>query len=305
MSTETESNESSPTAGSRFSGESWFGLQEAHLLSVPTVVWFLVFLIAPLGVIVVYSFMSYSNFNVVFEFTLDPWTEVVFSESVLQVFGRTLVVALAVTVITLIFGYPLAYFLRFYTGEITGIILLLFLVVPFWTSGTIRTLGWFPILGTNGAINYTLLSLGLTSSPVEWLLFSPFSQIVGYLQNFIVFMAAPIYISLSQIDEDLLDASNTLRGGPLETFRNVTLPLSVPGVAIGCLFTFVLTVGNLTIPQILSGGERTVSMLVNEAVSRGLRYPDASAMSVALLIVIFAFVFALLRFVDITDIAQT
>jgi putative spermidine/putrescine transport system permease protein len=304
MSSETEREETQSTITDLFSGGNGLGLREAHLLSVPTVVWFFVFLIVPLFAVFVYGFMSYSNFNVVFEFTLDPWTETVFSDTVLRVFARTLVVGLGVTAITLVFGYPLAYFLRFYTGEIMGIILLLFLVIPFWTSELIRTLGWFPILGASGAINYTLISLGLTSQPIDWLLFTPFSQVLGYLQNFLVFMASPIYISLAQIDEDLLDASSTLRGGPIETFRNVTLPLSLPGVAIGCLFTFVLAVGNLTIPQFLSGGERTVTMLVYEEVQRGLHYPNAAAMSIALLVVIFGFVFALFRFVDITDIAQ-
>ena len=304
MSTETEGNEPKPTKESAFSGNSLFGLRESHLLSAPTVAWFSLFLIVPLLVVLVYSFMSYANFNVIFEFTLDPWTGTVFSETVIRVFGRTILLGIVVTAITLVFAYPLAYFLRFYVGEVMGIILLLFLVIPFWTSELIRTLGWFPILGANGAVNYVLIGIGITSEPVRWLLFTPFSQAVGYLQNFIVFMAAPIYISLAQIDKDLLDASNTLRGGPIETFRNVTLPLSLPGVAIGCLFVFVLTVGNLTIPQFLSGGDRTVTMLILEEVGRGLHYPNASAISIALLLVVFSFVFVLIKFVDITDIAQ-
>jgi len=264
----------------------------------------LIFLGAPVLVIFTFSFLSYSNFNVVYEFTVESWTSTLLSETVLSTFTRTIGIALFITAITLVLAYPIAYFLRFYVGDIMGIILLLFLVIPFWTSELIRTLGWFPILGRNGLINWVLLGFGITEGPVRWLLFSLFSQTLGYLQNFLVFMAAPIYISLSQIDEDLLDASETLRGGPISTFRRVTLPLSLPGVAIGCIFTFVLAIGNFTVPQFLSGGDRTITMLIYEEVTRGLHYPNASAMSVALLLVIFTFVYALLRVVDVTDIAQ-
>lgn len=281
-----------------------FSLGEVHLLTAPTVVWFAVFLLAPLVVILVYSFLTYANFSVIYEFTLEPWTGTVFTENTYTVFIRTLIVGLAVTAITLLFGYPLAYFLRFYTSKQLGILLLLFMVIPFWTSGVIRVIGWIPILGKAGVINKLLIWSGLVNSPIEWLLFSPFSQIVGYLQNYVVFMAAPIFISLAQIDEDLLDASETLRGDPIATFRNVTWPLSLPGVAIGSIFVFVLSIGNFTVPQFLSGGESTISTLIYLNVNRGLKYPNAAALSIALLVVIFLFVMLLLRRVDITEITQ-
>jgi ABC-type spermidine/putrescine transport system permease subunit I len=139
---------------------------------------------------------------------------------------------------------------------------------------------------------------------VTWLLFSPFSQVVGYLQNYVVFMAAPIYISLSQIDEDLVDASRTLRGGPLATFRHVIWPLSLPGVVIGSIFVFVLSVGNFTVPQFLSGGESTITTLIYLSVNSGLNYPDAAALSIALLLVIFVIVYGMTRLVDITEIGR-
>jgi len=281
-----------------------FSLSEIHVLIGPTVLWFFVFLLAPLAVVFVYSFLSYESFSVIWEFSLSSYTDTVLSDTVLSTTARTLGIGLIVTVITLVFGYPIAYFLRFNLSEKAGIILLLFLVIPFWTSGIIRTLGWLPILGQTGIINQTLLWTGIISEPLSILLFSPVSQIVGYLQNYVVFMAAPIYISLSQIDEDLLDASETLRGNHIDTFRHVTLPLSLPGVAIGSMFTFVLTIGNFAVPSFLSGGQGTITTLIYDSVNRGLRYPDASAMSIMLLLIIFLFLYALLRTVDITEIAQ-
>ena len=277
--------------------------REPYLLSLPTVVWFAVFLLVPLLLVGYYSLLGYSSFNVIFEVSLDTWRSTLADSTVRSTFIRTMLIGVGVTALTLILGYPIAYYLRFYTSELMGIVLLLFLVIPFWTSELIRTLGWYPILGQSGAINWALLSLGIIEEPLGWLMFSLFSQVLGYLQGYLVFMAAPIYIALAQIDEDLLDASETLRAGPVSTFRNVTWPLSLPGVAIGCMFTFVLAVGNLTVPQFLSSGQATATTLIYNRIGT-LNYPVASAISIMLLVVIFAFVFALLRVIDISEIAQ-
>lgn len=292
------------TVGRLLPGDRDLSLGEIHLLTGPMVLWFSLFLLLPLVVVFIYSFLTYESFAVIWEFSLQSYTETVLSETVITTTIRTLAIAIVVTAITLVFGYPLAYFLRFQLSENAGILLLLFLVIPFWTSGIVRTLGWLPILTQTGIVNQTLIWMGLIDAPLEWLLYSPVSQALGYLQSYVVFMAAPIYISLSQIDEDLLDASETLRGNHIETFRNVTLPLSLPGVAIGCMFTFVLTIGNFSVPSFLSGGQGTISTLIYDSVNRGLRYPDAAAMSIMLLLIIFGFVYVLLRKVDITEIAQ-
>ena len=282
----------------------WLRDHEIGLLVAPSVVWFLLFLVVPLLVILAYSFFTYSNFSVEYILTVDPWLEGVFTETVFFVFLRTLTIGAVVVAVTLAFGYPLAYYLRFYVSDRGGILLLLFLIIPFWTSAVIRTVAWILILSNSGVINQTLLALNLVNEPVSALLFSPFSQLVGYLQNYVVFMAAPIYISLSQIDEDLIDASKTLRGGRLATFRHVVWPLSLPGVVIGSIFVFVLSVGNFTIPQFLSGGEATITTLIYLSVNQGLNYPQAAALSITLLLVILVIVYAMTRIVDITEIGR-
>lgn len=282
----------------------WLRDHEVAVLVTPSVVWFVLFLIAPLCVIFAYSFFTYSNFSVEYALTLAPWMDGVFTRTVFDVFVRTLGIGVIVVVLTLVFGYPMAYYLRFHMSQAGGILLLVFLIIPFWTSDVIRTIAWIPILSNSGVINQLLLWVDVVSEPVSALLFSPFSQLVGYLQNYVVFMAAPIYISLSQIDEDLIDASKTLRGGRLATFRHVVWPLSLPGVVIGTIFVFVLAVGNFTVPQFLSGGEATITTLIYLSVSQGLNYPQASALSIALLGVIFAVVYGLTRLVDITEIGR-
>lgn len=279
-------------------------LNEVHFLTLPTVAWFLVFLILPLAVILVYSFFTYQSFDVIYKFSLKSWTDGVLTPNAISVFARTLGMGVLVTALTIVLGYPVAYFMRFHLSDNAGTLLLLFLVIPFWTSGIIRVLGYYPILGKSGVINQVLIMAGFIEQPIFWLLFSPFSQLVGYIENLIVFMIAPIYISLSQLDEGLLDASETLRGDPVETFVNVTWPLSLPGVTIGTIFVFVLTIGNFAVPTFLSGGASTISTFIYLTVSSGLRYPTAAALSIALLAVIFAIVFTLTRWIDITEIAQ-
>lgn len=281
-----------------------FSLHESYLLAGPSVLWFGVFLLIPLGVISYYSVLTYNSFSVEHTLTLAPWIDVLTDATVLRVFVETLLTGVVVTLITLLFGYPLAYYLRFHTSQNGGLVLLLFLIIPFWTSGVIRTLGWLPVLGRGGVINQLLLLAGIIDQPLSWLLFSPVSQILGYLQNYVVFMAAPIYIALSQVDEGLLDASETLRGNPVATFRNVTWPLSIPGVVIGSIFVFVLSIGNFAVPQFLSGGSSTISTLIYTAVNQGLNYPSAAALSLTLLVVIFGIVYLALRRVDITELAR-
>jgi ABC-type spermidine/putrescine transport system permease subunit I len=278
-------------------------INEVHFLIGPAVLWYFVFLVCPLLLVVVYSFLTYSNFSVTWEFTLNAWGDVV-SDTVFDVFVTTLGMGLLTSLLALVFGYPMAYYMRFNMGQYTGMFLLIFLVIVFWTAEVIRMIAWYPILGTGGAINQALLWLGLIEEPLSWLLFSLFAQIVGYLQNYLLFMAAPIYIALFRIDEDLLSASETLRATPVETFRYVVFPQSLPGIVIGFIFVFVMSVGDFIIPQVLSGGSSTITGIIYSNVATNLNYPTASAISIVLLIVIFLILYIPTRVIDITQIYE-
>lgn len=267
----------------------------------PTVLWFALFLVGPLVVIGYFSFLTVENFNVVYELSLTTWTENVFTATNFRIFLITFVFGIAVTALSVVLGYPVAYYLRFHVNPNLAFFVVLVFIIPFWISGIIRALAWWPILGKQGLINQLLIMAGVVDRPLEWLLFSPFSMLVGFLQNYVVFMFVPIYVALLDIDEDLLDASETLRGDPWATFRNVTWPLSLPGVVIGSIFVFVLTIGDFIVPQFLSGGRTTVPGLIFLQINQGLNYPNAAALSIVLLVIILAIVAALLRLVDITE----
>lgn len=277
---------------------------EVRLLLGPTLIWYVVFLLFPLAIVAYYSFLTYSSFSVVHELTLASWMDTVFTQIVGEVFVRTIFIGVSVTFLTLILGYPVAYYLRFHVDQTRGFIILLALIIPFWTAGVIRVMGWFPILSRTGAINYYLIEAGLISGPLSWLMFSPLSQILGYIQNYIVFMFAPIYVVLFEIDENLLNASATLRADSLATFRHVVWPLSLPGVIIGAIFVFVLSIGNFIVPQFLSGGQSTIPLLIFQEITTGLNYPAASALSIVLLSVEMIAVYLLTRVVDISQIAE-
>ena len=286
-------------------GSGWVSTLKEHriqyLLVAPTVVWFALFLLVPLALIGYYSFLTVENFNIVHQVTLTTWTEDVFTPTNIRVFGITFLYGIVVTALTILFGYPVAYFLRFYVRPNVAFMVVLLSIIPFWISGIIRALAWYPIIQKSGAINQILVWLGVTQEPLGWLLFSPFAMIVGYLGNYIVFMYVPIYASLLTVDEDLQDASETLRGGPWATFRNVTLPLSMPGIIIGTIFVFVLSLGDFVIPQFLSGGQTTVPGLIYLKVNQGLNYPVSAALSLVLLVIILGIVGLLTRRVDITE----
>lgn len=277
---------------------------QTQLLLAPAVLWFTIFLILPLLVLVVYSFLTYENFGVLYEFSLNAWKNQVFTPTTMSVLGTTLAVAFLTTLITLLIGFPVAYYMRFHMTQLGGTFLLLFLVIVFWTAEVIRMIGWYPILGNGGVINILALRSGLVETQISWLLFSEFSKLLGYVQNYVLFMAAPIYIALFRVEEDLLDASETLRGEPFETFRYVVWPQSLPGIVIGFIFVFVMTIGDFVIPAFLGPGGSSMTGLIYGEVASNLNYPSASAMSVLLLIIIFSVIFVATRRVDITDLYE-
>ena len=270
-------------------------------LVAPMVLWFVLFLLIPLLLIFYYSFLTVENFQIIHDVSLVTWATNVFTPTNARIFVVTFLFGLLVTGLTIALGYPVAYYLRFHVRPNIAFMVVLVSIIPFWISGIIRALAWYPILQRGGLVNQLLISVGAIQEPLGWLLFSRFAMVVGFVANYVVFMYVPIYAALLNVDGDLKDASGTLRGSPLATFRNVTLPLSLPGVVIGTIFVFVLTLGDFVIPQFLSGGQTTVPGLVYLKVNQGLNYPTAAALSIVLLALILAIVGLLTRRIDITE----
>ncbi len=220
-----------------------------RLLLFPASAWFLVMLALPLVVIVVFSFGERGAAGgYVPAFTLDQYANL---PARFTAFKNTLLLAPAGTLVALLVAYPLAYYLAVEASPKLKTILLVLVIVPFWTSILIRTYAWIFILGGRG-IPALLDFIGIEGVR---LINTPFSVLVGIVYGYLPLMVFPIYVSLEKLDKRLLEASGDLGATPLRTFRQVTLPLSIPGVATGCMLVFILLMGEFLIPALLGGGK--------------------------------------------------
>jgi spermidine/putrescine transport system permease protein len=217
---------------------------------------------------------------------------------------RTIRVALETVIICLVMGYIPAYF--FYRSETKHkSILLLLIMLPFWVSFIIRTMSWVNILGDTGMINHLLIKFGLISSSLG-LLYNEGSVILGLVQYLLPFMILNVYVSLEGIDISLLEAAKSLGCTEWQAFKEVTLPLSLPGISAGCLLVFVLTAGTYLSPMILGGpGNDMIANLIFKRVIGTLDWPFGSAISVVLLGLLGVIVFTYNRYLSINQIFKS
>ena len=232
-------------------------------------------------------------------FTLNNYRNLTFVD--LKIFLKTLEYSVIVILLSLVFCYPAVYFLTFHIKTVRiKIALFLLCMIPFWTSYLIRTMAWFPMLAREtGLINVTLRNLGILDKPIQWLMFSEFGTILVMLQCNIVMMLGPIFFSLSKIDKVTIEAAKDLGAPFWKIFREIIFPLSLPGVAIGSIFVFVLTMGEFATPAFIGGGKTaTVGTQIFQDLIN-INFPAASAKAVYLLVSMSIGVWLILRVVDI------
>ena len=218
-------------------------------LLMPATAWFLVMLVLPLIVVAVFSFGERGAAGgYVPAFTFDQYANL---PARFTAFKNTLLLAPTGTIAALVVAYPLAYYLAVKANPRLRTVLLILVIVPFWTSILIRTYAWIFILGGRG-IPQLLSLLGIDDLR---LINTPFAVLVGIVYGYLPLMVFPIYVSLEKLDKRLLEASSDLGAPPLRTFRQVTLPLSIPGIATGCMLVFILLMGEFLIPALLGGGK--------------------------------------------------
>ena len=220
-----------------------------RLLLTPATAWFVVMLVLPLVVVVVFSFGERAPAGgYVPAFTLEQYANL---PARLTAFKNTLILAPLGTIVALLVAYPLAYYLAIKASPRFKTTLLILVIVPFWTSILIRTYAWIFILGGRG-IPQLLEFVGVDDVR---LINTPFAVLVGIVYGYLPLMVFPIYVSLEKFDQRLLEASGDLGATPLRTFWQVTLPLSLPGVATGSMLVFILLMGEFLIPALLGGGK--------------------------------------------------
>jgi spermidine/putrescine transport system permease protein len=260
--------------------------RRGFLIGLPSLLYLVLFFAIPLGIVFVYSFGNRSRTG---RTILGDWTlasyERLFSSLVLEITGRSLGYAVLTTALCLLVGYPFAYYLATRAPRVRGILLVL-VMIPFWSNLLVRTYAWRVILGSDGPLVQLLNTVGFTDVR---LLFTPFATILGLIYGFLPFMILPLYASIERLDFSLVEAARDLYASGWQAFRRVTWPLSRPGVIAGSILVFIPSFGAYVIPEIL-GGSRT-TMLGSYVVLQFLSardQPFGAALSMAILAVMLA-----------------
>lgn len=250
-----------------------------------TVVWFFGVLL-PLAGVIAFSFVRANAEGVTLSLTLDAYREI-FTTGRWEVTVRTARIAASVTAILLIVSFPFALWLaKGVRSSWVKLVIWTLLTAPFFLSDTARVVIWRPVLGLMGPVNSSLLSLGLIERPITWLLFSEPAVHFGLLGPYLPNMVWPIFLSITLIDDDLLEASKDIGASPWQTLRYVIIPLSLPGIIAGIVFTFVPMLGDDVVSKMIGGQQ--VAMLGGAMLDlvSALNYSVAAAMSALVLVLV-------------------
>lgn len=220
-------------------------------LAIPYIVWAAMMLILPMALIAMYSVTEHGNSIISFSFTLEHYVKFFTDPDFLLILWRSLVIAVKTTVICLLLGYPLAYFIA-RSSEKAQNLLVLCITIPTWINALVRTYAWIGLLSEGGLIQRILGIFGLGETE---LLYTEAAVLLGMVYNFLPFMILQVHTSLCKMDNSLLQASADLGANPAQTFKRVTLPLSLPGVINGITLVFLPAVSSFFIPKLLGGGQ--------------------------------------------------
>ena len=236
-------------------------------LALPYIVWAVMMLVLPMALIALYSVMEQGNSIISFSFTLEHYIKFFTDRDFLLILWRSLMIAVKTTIICLLLGYPVAYFIARSREKVQNA-LILCITLPMWINMLVRTYAWIGMLSEDGLIQKILQFLGMGNVD---LLYTEGAVLLGMVYNFLPFMILQIQTSLSKMDNSLLEASADLGASPAQTFRRVTLPLSLPGVINGITLVFLPAVSSFFIPKLLGGGQYFLigNMIENQFITVG------------------------------------
>ena len=250
-------------------------------LLVPSLIYLFLFFVCAMAILVVFSFATQVGFSKIhYGFSLENY-KAVLDPTYISIFFRTLVMASVGTILTIVIGYPLAYWMaRYLSGN--KLLALLLVIVPFWTSFLIRTYALKIILDSNGYFaKVTHLDL----------MYSGWAVMIGLVYNYLPLFVLPVFASLERMDWTLIEAANDLTAKPIAAFRQITLPLTLPGFVTGALLVFIPMTGEYVIPGILGGGKfEFVGNVIGDAFGSAQNAPFGSALAMSLMIALSVFV---------------
>ncbi len=258
----------------------------AWALIAPTLVLLLLLLVLPLVVMAAYTFFTFVTAGVESSaLTLANWKEFFFDGYYHGFLWKTVRVGATTALLGAVIGYFPAYFIWSTTFRHKWLLLLL-LIVPFWISFTIRTFSWIHILGEQGLINVVMLRLGIIAEPLP-MLYTEGAVIMGLLHFLLPYMILNVYVSLESIDRTLISAARSMGCTSAQAFREVTLPLSLPGLGAGLLLCFVLAAGSYVTPQLLGGSRDALfGNLIYDTIMGQLNWPMGATLSIVLFVLL-------------------
>jgi spermidine/putrescine transport system permease protein len=254
-------------------------------LVIPGVAWVVLFFVVPLALILVVSVGSRDALGRITldQPSLDNYAKA-FDPIFLPTFLNSLRYASITTVLSLAIGYPIAYWISRYGGR-HKVLLLILVMLPFWTSYLIRTYSWIILLRDNGVVNSVLQAVGLTSEPII-LMNTDVSVILGVTYGFLPFAILPLFVSIDRLDPDLIAAGRDLYASGRGAFIHVTLPLTMPGIIAAALLTFIPALGDFVTPDLLGGPQTTtIAKNIQELFLAGRDWPYGAALGFVLMIV--------------------
>ncbi len=259
-------------------------------LTLPGSLWLFVFFAVPMFFVLRTSFNSFVDAQIIQDFTFANFGRV-FSEFLYaKVLLKSLLTGFVVTILCLVLGYPVAHFIA-RKARHNREILFLGLIIPFWTSLVVRTYAWKILLGNSGVVNHHLMELGIIDTPLK-MLFSTTAVVIGLVHVFLPFMILPLYASIENLDGSLEEAAQDMGANRVQTFIKVVVPLTMPGIATGCMLTFLMTVNSFLTPNILGGpSDAMISNVIQSEFFGTFNWPFGSALSIVFLLFALGFVF--------------
>lgn len=253
---------------------------------LPLGIWTALMVLFPMGYVFVLSFLQRGeSYGVIWQFTWENYRALADSAN-LEILGNSLKIGLYTTVLTLLFGYPFAYAMASRPKKRRALLMLL-VIIPFWTSALLRVYGWMILLRTRGMVNDALLWLGVIEKRIKFLN-NMGAVLFGMTYSLLPFMILPIYASLEKLDPSVREAARDLGAGPIASFRTVVLPLTVPGIISGCVLVFVPAVGMFFISDLLGGGSNMLlGNLISYYFGAGKNWPMAASLSMIMVVLTF------------------
>ncbi len=261
------------------------------VISLPPLLWVGIFLLLPYALMLAHSFWLVRDGFIVHDWNLQNYAKLLQNPIYAQVLFRSMRIAAGVTLLSLLLGYPVAYYMSFHAGLRKDLLYQL-VIVPLWVSYLVRGYAWKTILGSEGVLNGLLQYLHITHEAVSFFLYSPFAVVLMLTHIYTPFVFLPLYASLEHIPRNLIEASQDLGASPRATFLRVILPLSLPGLLAGATFAFVLTLGDFLAPQLVGGPSSImIANIVQSLFGTAYDWPLGAAISVLILVLTISLLF--------------